>query len=45
MRSQVGTAYYSAPEIVHNLDYGKPVDLWACGVVLYVMLAGKFPFF
>lgn len=45
MRSQCGTAYYLAPEIAHNLDYGKPVDLWACGVVLYVMLAGKFPFY
>lgn len=45
MRSQCGTAYYLAPEIAHNLEYGKPVDLWACGVVLYVMLAGKFPFY
>ena len=45
MRSQCGTAYYLAPEIANNLDYGKPVDLWACGVVLYVMLAGKFPFY
>lgn len=45
MRSQCGTAYYLAPEIANNLPYGKPVDLWACGVVLYVMLAGKFPFY
>lgn len=45
MRSQCGTAYYLAPEIANNLAYSKPVDLWACGVVLYVMLAGKFPFY
>lgn len=45
MRSQCGTAYYLAPEIANNLAYAKPVDLWACGVVLYVMLAGKFPFY
>lgn len=45
MRSQCGTAYYLAPEIANNLSYGKPVDLWACGVVGYVMLAGKFPFY
>eukprot|EP00178_Gracilaria_changii_P002042 TRINITY_DN1300_c0_g1_i1.p1 TRINITY_DN1300_c0_g1~~TRINITY_DN1300_c0_g1_i1.p1 ORF type:complete len:634 (-),score=105.65 TRINITY_DN1300_c0_g1_i1:5701-7335(-) len=45
MRSQCGTAYYLAPEIANSLPYGKPVDLWACGVVLYVMLAGKFPFY
>jgi serine/threonine protein kinase len=45
MRSQCGTAYYLAPEIVNNISYGKPVDMWACGVVGYVMLAGKFPFY
>lgn len=45
MRSQCGTAYYLAPEIANNVAYSKPVDLWACGVVLYVMLAGKFPFY
>lgn len=45
MRSQCGTAYYLAPEIANNTPYSKPVDLWACGVVLYVMLAGKFPFY
>lgn len=45
MRSQCGTAYYLAPEIANNQAYAKPVDLWACGVVLYVMLAGKFPFY
>jgi serine/threonine protein kinase len=45
MHSQCGTAYYLAPEIANNLDYGKAVDLWACGVVAFVMLAGKFPFY
>ena len=45
MRSQCGTAYYLAPEVIDREKYGKPVDLWACGVVLYVMLAGKFPFY
>jgi serine/threonine protein kinase len=45
MRSQCGTAYYLAPEVVNNVSYGKPVDMWACGVVGYVMLAGKFPFY
>lgn len=45
MASQCGTAYYLAPEIANNFDYGKPVDMWACGVVAFVMLAGKFPFY
>lgn len=45
MQSQCGTAFYLAPEIANNLSYGKAVDLWACGVVCFVMLAGKFPFY
>lgn len=34
--SHVGTSYYLAPEIVGKVGYGPAVDLWACGVVLYV---------
>ena len=34
-----------APEITRKKDYeGAPVDMWACGVLLYVMLVGSFPF-
>lgn len=34
-----------APEIVTKKDYlGPPVDVWACGVILYIMLVGTFPF-
>jgi serine/threonine protein kinase len=34
-----------APEITKKTDYeGLPVDIWALGVLLYVMLAGVFPF-
>jgi serine/threonine protein kinase len=34
-----------APEIVAKKEYlGAPADIWACGIVLYVMLSGKFPF-
>lgn len=34
--SHVGTSYYIAPEIVGKGGYGPAVDIWACGVVLYV---------
>jgi serine/threonine protein kinase len=40
-----GTPSYMAPEIVSKLEYyGPPTDIWACGVLLYAMLCGAFPF-
>jgi calcium-dependent protein kinase len=42
--SHVGTSFYLAPEVVGKEGYAYPVDLWACGVVLYIMLCGRFPF-
>lgn len=42
--SHVGTSFYLAPEVVGREGYGPGVDLWAAGVVLYIMLCGRFPF-
>lgn len=39
-----GTAYYCAPEVWTN-DVGAKVDIWAVGVVLYLALYGRFPFY
>lgn len=40
-----GTPAYLAPEIVMDQEgYGKPVDMWAIGVILYILLSGKYPF-
>lgn len=40
-----GTPSYMAPEIVTHKEYcGPPVDVWAAGVLLYVLLTGTFPF-
>ena len=40
-----GTSSYMAPEIVRKAEYnGFKVDVWALGVVLYVLLTGRFPF-
>jgi len=40
----VGTADYMAPEVLRGNAYTKAVDLWAIGVITYVMLAGFHPF-
>jgi serine/threonine protein kinase len=40
-----GTPTYMAPEIVSKKEYhGDLVDTWALGILLYVMLCGRFPF-
>lgn len=39
-----GTPGYLAPEVVRKEPYGRPVDLWACGVILYILLVGYPPF-
>ncbi|MEZ6056527.1 MAG: serine/threonine-protein kinase [Planctomycetaceae bacterium] len=39
----VGTVYYMAPEVAKG-RYGKEVDVYALGVMLYEMLTGKLPF-
>lgn len=40
-----GTMHYVAPEILRNKPYGRPVDLWSCGVIAYIMLGGYPPFY
>ena len=44
LSAHCGTPSYMAPEIVNKKSYGNSVDIWACGIVLYVMLTGVFPF-
>nr|XP_002119355.1 calcium/calmodulin-dependent protein kinase type II delta chain [Ciona intestinalis] len=39
-----GTPGYLSPEVLRKEPYGKPVDLWACGVILYILLVGYPPF-
>lgn len=44
LTESLGSPLYMAPEIIKKLPYDSAVDVWACGVLTYIMLSGKPPF-
>ncbi len=44
LKSRCGTPAYVAPEICVGVPYDNGVDVWSCGVILYLLLSGKIPF-
>ena len=39
-----GTPFYIAPEVISKQPYGTKADMWAVGVILYILLCGYMPF-
>ena len=39
-----GTTEYMAPELINNMDYGKEIDIWMLGILLYELMHGFSPF-
>lgn len=44
LQDSVGTVRYTAPELLKGEGYNESVDIWAIGIVLFMLLTGEYPF-
>ncbi|CAI2359934.1 unnamed protein product [Moneuplotes crassus] len=44
-RTNTGTPWYMAPEVIKNEPYKYPIDIWAVGCILYELVSGKRPYY
>jgi len=40
-----GSDFYLSPEVIRQEEYGREVDVWALGVIFYVLVSGQLPFY
>jgi serine/threonine protein kinase len=45
LNERMGTILYMAPEQALGQRYGKRIDIWAAGIILYILCTGKHPFY
>ncbi|KAJ9072371.1 hypothetical protein DSO57_1028230 [Entomophthora muscae] len=44
LQTACGTPHFVAPEVLIGVGYSAPVDLWSCGIVMYLLLSGSTPY-